>query len=166
LRQGIQISLWKGKEKRLTFIKARGNSVDMVSVTDVDAQEFIVRIAEKLKNMEQVRPPAWAAFAKTGVHKERPPSQKDWWWIRAASLLRKVALNEKIGVSQLRKVYGGRKNRGHKPEHKYRASGAVIRKALQQLEAAGLIVTEKGKGRRITPRGQAFLSGVAKEMKK
>jgi small subunit ribosomal protein S19e len=57
----------------------------------------------------------------------------------------------------MRRVYGSRKNRGHKPERKLPASGSVIREILQQLESAGLVKTEKGKGRRITAKGKAFL---------
>lgn len=138
----------------------------MASLTEVDGQELIKRLAEHLKSVEEIKPPQWALFVKTGVHKERPPAQKDWWWIRSASLLRKAYLNNGIGVSRLRRVYGGRKNRGHKPEHKYKASGSVIRKSLQQLEAAGFLKKEKGKGRAVTSKGQSLLSKVSKEIRK
>jgi small subunit ribosomal protein S19e len=137
----------------------------MVSVNDVDAQELIERAARELEKMEEMKPPEWSRFAKTGVHKERPPVQENWWWLRAASVLRKVYLKQS-GVSRLRNEYGGRKRRGHKPEHSYKASGAVIRKALQQLEAAGFVKTEKKKGRVITPKGQSFLNRIATEIGK
>ncbi|MEM7815655.1 MAG: 30S ribosomal protein S19e [Candidatus Aenigmatarchaeota archaeon] len=133
-------------------------------VRDVDAQQLIVKAAEALEKMPEFKPPEWAYFVKTGVHKERPPSQANWWWIRSASVLRKIYL-QPLGVSKLRKIYGGRKNRGHKPEHKYRASGAIIREILQQHEKAGFVKTEKGKGRVITPKGQKFLDGIAKSIK-
>ena len=71
-----------------------------------------------------------------------------------------------MGVPKHRKVNGGRKNRGHKPEHKKRASGSIIREILQQHEKAGFVKTEKGKGRTITPKGQKFLDGIAKAVKK
>jgi small subunit ribosomal protein S19e len=137
----------------------------MTAITEVDAQKFIALLSERLRDVEQIQPPEWAAFAKTGAHKERPPTQENWWWVRSASLLRTIALNPQLGLSKFRKRYGGRKNRGHKPEHKVRASGAVIRKALQQLEAAGFVTTEKGKGRKLTSKGQSFLSSVAKDVK-
>ncbi len=141
-----------------------------MSVKDIEAQELIEKIAARLEKIEELKPPEWAGFVKTGVSRERSPSQRNWWWIRAASVLRKIYLNQKIGVSKLRKIYGGRKNRGHKPEHKYKASGAVIRKILQQLEAAGLVKTELDKnkkptGRVITPKGQSFLNSIAKSIK-
>lgn len=137
----------------------------MVSVNDVDAQELIEKIATELEKMEEIKPPEWSQFVKTGVHKERPPTQENWWYLRAASILRRVYL-EKTGVSRLRTVYGGRRRRGHKPEHKYRASGAIIRKALQQFEAAGLVKKEEKKGRTITPKGQSMLNNIAKGIRK
>ncbi|MBI4175895.1 MAG: 30S ribosomal protein S19e [Candidatus Aenigmarchaeota archaeon] len=138
----------------------------MAGIRDMETQELILKAAEALEKMPEMKPPAWAQFVKTGVSRERPPAQHNWWWIRSASLLRRIYLDQKIGVSRLRKKYGGRKNRGHKPEHKYPASGKIIRKILQQLEAAGYVKTEKGKGRLITPKGQQFLDRVAKGMKK
>ena len=138
---------------------------NMVAITEVGAQKFITALSERLKAVEQIQPPEWARYAKTGAHRERPPQQENWWWTRSAALLRTIALHPYSGVSKFRKQYGGRKNRGHKPEHKVKASGAVIRKVLQQLEAAGFVATEKGKGRIITPKGQSLLSAVAKEAK-
>ena len=137
----------------------------MVYAKDRATQELIIKAAQKLKSVPEVGPPEWAGLVKTGVHKERPPVQEDWWYIRSASVLRKLYLGQPVGVSRLRKVYGGRKNRGHKPEHKRKASGNIIRKVLQQLEAAGMVKTEKGKGRSITQKGRAFLNSAAKEVK-
>jgi len=134
----------------------------MASVREVSAEKLIGKVAADMQTMEQMKPPEWAGFVKTGVHKERPPSRRDWWWIRSASILRKLYLGKPIGVSGLRKEYGGRKNLGHRPEHKRKASGAVIRKILQQLEAAGFVKAEKGKGRAITPKGMSFLDKTAK----
>jgi small subunit ribosomal protein S19e len=137
----------------------------MASIRDVDTQELVIKAAAELEKMPEFNPPAWASFVKTGVSRQRPPTQANWWWIRSASILRKVYLNQSVGVSKLRKVYGGRKNRGHKPEHKKRASGNIIRKILQQHEKAGFVKTEKGKGRKITPKGQKFLDLIAKSLK-
>ncbi len=138
----------------------------MVSVKDVPSQALIERVAEEMEKISEIKPPEWAAYAKTGVHKERPPTQKNWWYIRSASVMRKLYAGNSSGVNKLRKAYGGRKNLGHQPEHKRPASGAVIRKVLQQLDAAGFVKTEKGKGRSITPKGQSFLDRIVKSLKK
>jgi len=128
------------------------------------ADKLIEETAKKLEKMEEMKPPEWAKFVKTGVCKERMPSQNNWWYIRSASVLSKFSSNRPLGTSRLRKVYGSRKRRGHKPEHKYPASGAVIRRILQQLEKAGFVKTEKGKGRSITAKGKLFLNEVAKTL--
>lgn len=140
--------------------------VFMVSVKDVPAQELVDRAAAELEKLSEIKPPDWAAYAKTGVSRERPPSQQNWWYIRSASVMRKLYLGRGLGVGRLRKTYGGRKNLGHQPEHKRPASGAVVRKVLQQLEAAGFVKTEKGKGRLITPKGQSFMNRIVKGLKK
>ncbi len=137
----------------------------MANVRDVEAEKLIKKAAEAMGKMDELMPPEWSPFVKTGMHKERPPAQENWWSIRQASMLRKLYINQGMGVSRMRKVYGGRKNRGHKPEHKFPASGSIIRKSLQQLEKAGFVKTEGGKGRIITPKGQKFLNEIAKTLK-
>jgi small subunit ribosomal protein S19e len=133
----------------------------MGNARDVDPEKLILSAAAEMGKMEEFRPPAWSSFAKTGVSRQRPPEQDNWWQIRAAAILRKLYMNEGMGVSRLRVAYGGRKNRGHKPEHSYKASGSVIRKALQQLEKAGFVKAEKGRGRVITSKGRKFLNHLA-----
>ena len=134
---------------------------------DVPPAILIERLAKYLKdNVDAVRPPEWALYVKTGVHKERPPQNSDWWYIRCASLLRKVYVKGPIGVEHLRAEYGGRKDRGVKPEHTRKGSGAIIRKALQQLEEAGLVETVKGEGRIVTPEGRSLLDSLSTEIKR
>ena len=110
--------------------------------------------------------PDWAKFVKTGVGKERPPSDPDWWYMRAASVLRRIYLDGPVGVSKLKSYYGCRHRRGHKPPHFSKASGKIIRIILQDLEKINLIAkTEKPRGRKITPDGQRFLNSIAKTIK-
>jgi small subunit ribosomal protein S19e len=137
----------------------------MATAKDVPHEALIMKAAEELQKVDGIKPPEFASYAKTGVHKERPPTQENWWYIRSAAVLRKIYLGNSIGVERLRKLYGGRKNLGHRPDHKRPASGAIIRKVLQQLEAAGFVKTEKGKGRVITPKGQSFINKVTKEIR-
>ena len=139
---------------------------------DVPPDKLIERLARYLKReVEAVRPPEWAIFVKTGSHVQRPPQDPDWWYVRCASLLRKLYIHGPIGVERLRSMYGGRKDRGHRPEHHRKAGGSIIRKALQQLEAAGLVqkVTDaKGHviGRALTPEGRSLLDRIATEVKR
>ncbi|MEI8332218.1 MAG: 40S ribosomal protein S19, partial [Methanomicrobiales archaeon] len=79
----------------------------MTTVYDVPADHIIRRVAEELKKRKEVAPPEWAAFAKTGVHKEMPPEDPDWWFIRAAAVLRRVYVDGPLGVERMRSFYGG-----------------------------------------------------------
>ncbi len=138
----------------------------MTTVYDVPAEPLIKKLAEKLQNEFKIEPPEWVEWVKTGIHKERPPENKDWWYIRAASILRRVYIRGPIGVSRLRGLYGGRRDRGSKPYRHVKGSGSIIRKALQQLEEAGLVKTVEGKGREITPKGQSLVDNTAYEVMK
>jgi len=136
----------------------------MPTMYDVDSQELIIKTAEELKKIPEIKAPAWATFAKTGMHKQRPPVNSDWWYLRTASVLRAVYRLGPVGVSKLRTKYGGKKNRGTKKEHFFKGSGNILRKSLQQLEKAGFVkFIEKGnhKGRIITPKGKSFLDKIA-----
>ncbi|AKG92492.1 Ribosomal protein S19E {S16A} [Geoglobus ahangari] len=137
----------------------------MATVYDVPANMLIERVAERLKEMEEFKPPAWASYVKTGVHKERSPEHEDWWYYRVAAVFRKVYVNGPVGIERLRTAYGGRKNRGVKPEKFRKGSGSIIRKALQQLEKAGFVARTE-EGRVVTPQGRSFLDKVAAEIKK
>lgn len=141
----------------------------MTSVYDVPPQTLIKETATKLKGFKELQPPVWAAFAKTGMHKERPPVENDWWYVRAAAILRSVYRLGPVGVSKLRRKYGGKKNRGHKPDKFFKGSGSILRHILQQLEKAELVKqTKKGvhKGRVIAPKGKSLLDKTASELKK
>jgi len=137
----------------------------MTTVRDVAAAKLVAAAKEKLKNIESVKPPAWARFAKSGAQAHRPPEQPDFWYIRTASILRRIYLDGPVGTSRLRTYYGGRKRRGYKPAHFKRGSGNIVRKILQQLEAAGFIA-KTAKGRTVTPKGQKFLDNTAFEASK
>ncbi|MEM2174410.1 MAG: 40S ribosomal protein S19 [Candidatus Micrarchaeia archaeon] len=120
-------------------------------------------------NEKSIVPPKWIYFVKSGCHKERIPDDPyKFWYIRAASILRKCALSP-IGVSRLRKIYGDKKRRGSAPERHTKAGGAIIRKIMQQLEAAGFLekykVGKRMMGRKTTSKGIKLLNSVAKEIK-
>lgn len=139
----------------------------MTSIYDVPSNELIERTSTELKKIKEIEPPVWSRFVKTGRFKERPPVREDWWYIRAASILRRIYKLGPIGVSKLRTKYGGKKDRGHKTEHVYKGSGNIPRKILQQLERAQLIMyVEKGthKGRIVTSKGKSLLDRVSAQI--
>ena len=132
---------------------------------DVEPNKLIEETAKELKNDENIDPPEWSRFSKTGAHKERVPTERDWWYVRSAAILRRIYV-EPQGVSRLKKAYGGRKNRGYKPEKFATGSGSIARKSLMQLEKAGLVKTDKKEktGRVITPKGRKFLDNIAHKL--
>lgn len=132
----------------------------MTTVFDVPAEVLIDTVAEEFKDNDKINPPAWANFVKTGVHKERKPENPDWWYIRTASILRRVYMNGPVGVMSLRTFYGGKKDRGVRPEKFKKGSGAIIRGALHQLEDAGYVEKIEG-GRVVTPAGRSYLDKVS-----
>ena len=135
-------------------------------VKDVPPSELIEKLTEELKKFPELTPPQWAEYAKTGVFKEFPPVQEDWWYTRAAAILRRIyALGKPIGVSTLREHYGGRKRRGVKPNRWAKGSGHVIRTLLQQLQSAGLIEIVEKKGRVLTTKGKKLVNETAREVK-
>ncbi|MCS7110733.1 MAG: 30S ribosomal protein S19e [Ignisphaera sp.] len=137
----------------------------MVTVRDVPANIFIEKLASYLKaSVATVKPPPWTAFTKTSPHKERVPDNPDWWYYRAAAILRKIYLADApVGLETLRTIFGGLKRRGSAPPHYRKCGGGHLRRILHQLEAAGLI-EKTSKGRRITDKGRATLDGLALEV--
>jgi len=134
---------------------------------DVPPSILIERLARYLREeVDAIVPPTWASFVKTGSHTQRPPQTTDWWFTRCASLLRKIYVKGPIGIERLRSEYGGRIDRGAKPEHARKGGGAIIRKALQQLQAAGLVGPLRNRGRVVTSEGRRLLDRLSTEIKK
>jgi small subunit ribosomal protein S19e len=139
----------------------------MTTAYDVPAEMLIDKLSDYIKeNMREVQPPIWAGYVKTGSHVERIPQNPDWWYIRTASILRKLYMKGPVGVSKLRKEYGGRKRRGVKPAHFAKAGGNIIRTILQQLEQAGLVQKDGIKGRNVSGKGRSLLDAMATQIRR
>jgi small subunit ribosomal protein S19e len=133
---------------------------------DIPPSQFIPHLAKYIKNnIDQVQPPPWAPITKTSIHTQHQPEDPEWWYTRTASILRKIYTKGSIGTERLRAEYGGRKSFGVRRQHTRKGAGTNIRKILQQLEAAGLVETKKGKGRTITKEGRKTLDHIAAEIK-
>ena len=138
----------------------------MTTLYDVPTKELIDEVAKKLQNDKSIVLPEENRYVRTGVHKENPPTNKDWWYVRCAAILRKIYIKNIIGIEQLRAEYGGGKNRGSKPSKARSGSGSIARRAVQQLEKAGYVTRIKGKGRVLTPKGRSFLDNTSHEVMK
>lgn len=127
-----------------------------------EPQAYILALADKLKNVKEFEVPEWAHFVKSGTSRERPPVDRDFWYIRSASILRQLYIKGVVGVERLRTKYGSRKDRGANPDKFRKASGKIIRLILQQAEAAGLVekVAKLQYGRRLTQTGRDLLDSI------
>ena len=130
----------------------------MVSVYDVPSDKIINEMAKDLE--AKVKAPEYVNFVKTGVSRERAPDQENWFYIRLASILRKYYTHKELGVEMLRNYYGGRKNRGVKRHHFYKASGKIIRDCVQNLEKIGFIEASE-RGRKISAKGRKYVDDFA-----
>ena len=134
---------------------------------DIPASVLIEGLVKHLKDeVDEITPPEWALFAKTGVHAQRPPTNPDWWFVRCASILRKIYVKGPLGIEKLRQEYGGRLDRGAKPEHASKGGGAIVRNAIQQLQAAGLVRSQRNEGRVVTSQGRQLLDRLSTNLKR
>jgi small subunit ribosomal protein S19e len=138
----------------------------LTTAFEVPQDLLISKLADHLRRVSQVEQPIWTAYAKTGSHAQRQPSEKDWWFTRCASLLRKIYFHGPIGLTQLESDYGGRKEVGYYVGHHRDAGGSAIRKAIQQLESAGFVAKQGKRGRILTGKGVSLVDKQATEIMK
>jgi small subunit ribosomal protein S19e len=140
----------------------------MTTLYDAPAEEVIEALAQRLTEEDAVEEPGWLEFVKAGHDRELPPEQEAFWTRRAASLLRKVAIDGPVGVGALKTEYGNAKQGSNRyrvrPRHKTEGSGNIIRTALQQLEEAGYVEVAEGEGRQVTSEGHSLLDETAAEV--
>jgi small subunit ribosomal protein S19e len=135
-----------------------------LTVRDVDAHRFIAAYAKHLKGQGKIQPPKEIEYIKSGRHKQLAPEDPDWFYIRAASIARKIYLRPGTGVGALRRMYGGNYRRGTRKEHFSKSSGGIIRKILQALESNGVVEKyqdEECGGRQVTSSGRSDLDRIA-----
>jgi len=132
---------------------------------DIEPSMYVDNLAKKLEEIDELKMPEWANFVKTSSGKERPPVKADWWYKRAASILRQIYVRGTAGVGGLSVRYGTRKNRGMRPERFRKASTKIIRNLLQACEKAGLLERTKDEKsvRKLTKKGKQFLDSVAQQ---
>lgn len=130
----------------------------MVNFKDIPPEMLIKELSSRLS--KEIAEPKWAKEVKTGQHKERGPNDVNWYYIRVASVLRKVAVNSPIGIEKLASEYGGKVDRGSKAHHAGKGSRKILRNALQDLEKLGYVLKNK-KGRTISSAGAKLLNSAA-----
>eukprot|EP00741_Cyanophora_paradoxa_P017787 tig00021017_g17179.t1 len=133
-----------------------------VTVRDVAPADFIAAYAAHLKRTGKLEVPKWVDLVKTGVHKELAPYDADWYYIRAASMARKIYLRGGQGVGKFKRTYGGvKRGRSVLPAHFQYASGSILRNILKGLEKIKVLSKDPKGGRKITADGQRDLDRIA-----
>ena len=137
----------------------------MVTAYTIPSDALIKRLAIELKEKNIISPPEWAAWVKTGHFKEDKPLQEDWFYVRSSAVFRKIYVRGPIGIQELRKQFGSKKNRGSMPNKASLSSGAIIRNIVKQLEKAGFLTPSAVEGRVLTSEGKKFIDLICKDLK-
>lgn len=132
------------------------------TVKDIPAAKFITALAAHFKNSGKYELPAWHDIVKTSSAKELSPTDADWYYMRLASVARRIYINGGVGVVQLTKHYGSSGKFYTRPSHFVHAARSPIRTALKSLEKTKLIAKKEGvNGRFITSAGRRELDAFA-----
>merc|ERR1711991_487260 len=135
-----------------------------VTVKDVNSHDFVKAYAAFLKKSGKIEVPKWAELVKTAPYKELAPYDPDWYYVRAASVARRIYVRPGAGVGAMRTVYGGKHRRGTCPGHHAKASGSVIRSVFQQLEKVKVLQVGENGGRTLTSTGRRDLDRIASQV--
>lgn len=138
----------------------------MATAFDVPANRLIPKIADELKKIEAIKAPDWAAYTKTGRHREKSPVSDAWWHVRCAAVLRKLYIDGPMGTTRLAAEYGGKADRGSKPNKAVRGSRSISRHAVQQLEKSQLIQKERDGGRMVSAKGRKLVDQLSTQILK
>ncbi len=143
----------------------------MAKVYDAPADRLISELGTVIKEelaAKSIAAPEWIPFVKTGRQADRPPHDRDWWYTRCASLLRKIYLNGPIGIGGLRTKYGGatRSSHGYGFAHHVDAGGAIIRSAVHALESLGYVEKHGNGGRVVSSAGMKKIDCAATQILK
>ncbi|KAI5181737.1 small subunit ribosomal protein S19e [Nematocida sp. AWRm80] len=141
-----------------------------MKVENVCPVALINALSTSLREEKKLAQPKNVEYIKTGHGRQRAPEDPNWYFIRSASVLRKIYMEELTGKSgskkglgtlQLARAYGGSKNNGHKPSHTVTGSKSLVRSILQGLEGLQLVESVKNSGRVLTPAGRQYLEQIA-----
>merc|ERR1711988_463739 len=155
-------------------------STDFVTLKDVPCNDFIQAYADFLKKSNKITPPAWVDLVKTGHYHELSPYDEDWFYVRAAAIVRKLYVRPQLGVGRLADIFGGKERNGSARKHHAHDSKSVIRACMKSLEKAGILMRLNDKRNRnyvdrpsgeskhfcrvVTPEGQKAINHIAGEV--
>lgn len=132
------------------------------TVRDVPANKWVANMAAQLQREGKLFVPACSeGLIKTGHGRERAPQCTAWYYRRAASVLRRIAVRGCVGYGGLSKAYANLKNRGSKVERTIRAATGPLHWVCRSLEGLKLVTKGKKQGHVITREGRKRADSVA-----
>lgn len=134
------------------------------TVKDVEQDKVVVAVALFLKKSGKLKLPDNLDIIKTSKTKELGPSNPDWFYVRCASILRRMYHRQPFGVGGVKKAFGDKQRRGTRPSHFCRADGAMARRAVQALEQIKLVEKHPDGGRKLSSQGQRDLDRIASQI--
>lgn len=88
-----------------SLVYISGKMVKATSIKDVDQHEAVKQIAHFLKKSGKVKVPEWSDIVKLGANRQLAPIDPDWYYIRTASIARRLYIRSPTGKhSQLTKL--------------------------------------------------------------
>ena len=69
------------------------------SVKDVDQHVIVDKTAAFLKKGGKIKVPEWADLVKLGKNKELAPINPDWYYVRVASIARRLYVRSPTGLA-------------------------------------------------------------------
>ncbi|MGB9635101.1 MAG: 30S ribosomal protein S19e [Candidatus Micrarchaeia archaeon] len=136
----------------------------MKTVYDIEPTKLVEALAKELAKNDEIKPPQYLSYCKSGSHVENAPDREDFWYVRCASILRQAYIKGRIGVGSLQCHYGGRKRHHVRSAHHKGSGGSIIRDAMQQLEKAGYLKKSDKGGRELSDVGRQLIDRICKEI--
>ena len=131
------------------------------TIKDVKTFRWIKVMANHLKQEGKLFVPNCAEFIKTSHGRERAPQNPDWYYMRAAAVLRRIYIRPGVGLGGLAKKFANKKNRGSQPEITTKAAKGPLHWACKSLEGLKLVGKGKESGRVLTSAGRKRCDTIA-----
>ena len=135
------------------------------TMRDVSAYKWIRAMAAHLKQSGKLFVPNCTELMKQSHGNQRAPENPDWYFYRAASVLRHVYIHPGTGYGGLGKAFAIKKNNGSRPEKTVKATRGLLHWVCRSLEGLKLIAKGKAKGRVLTREGRRKADAIAFNVK-
>jgi small subunit ribosomal protein S19e len=135
------------------------------TLRDVSANKWVRTMAAHLKQSGKLFVPNCTELTKNSHGNERAPQNPDWYYYRAAAVLRRIYLRPGTGYGGLGKAFAVLKNNGSRPEKTIKAARGMLHWVCRSLEGLKLVQKGKQSGRVLTRDGRRKCDAIAFNVK-